>query len=187
MPKKALRQMMLAKRRMLSSHAVTTASLIIQKTFLGTAEFSKAEVLGLYAPYNNEVKTTYLMNQALILDKKVLFPVVFNDGLIFRRITDPTKLHPGFYGILEPAASCTAYEIQSLDIVIVPGIAFDVHGRRIGYGKGFYDKALHLFEGKGRLVAFCYDFQLVDEIIQEPHDVNMDIIVTEKRVIRPRF
>jgi 5-formyltetrahydrofolate cyclo-ligase len=67
---------------------------------------------------------------------------------------------------------------------VVPGVAFDRSGRRIGYGKGYYDKTLHVLEGSGRLVAFCYDFQLFEEIVGEPHDVTMDIIVTETTVVR---
>jgi 5-formyltetrahydrofolate cyclo-ligase len=75
---------------------------------------------------------------------------------------------------------------QNADLIVVPGIAFDVMGRRIGYGKGYYDRALHDLEGEGKLVGFCYDFQLVDEIIGEPHDVTMDMIITDKRVVRLR-
>jgi len=59
-------------------------------------------------------------------------------------------------------------------------------GKRVGYGKGYYDKTLHFVEGRKKLVGFCYEFQLVEEIKDEPHDVRMDLLVTEKRVMRPR-
>ena len=70
--------------------------------------------------------------------------------------------------------------------IVIPGIAFDMTGKRIGYGKGYYDRTLHHLEGEGKLVGFCYDFQLVDAIAGEPHDVLMDLLITDKRVIRPR-
>jgi 5-formyltetrahydrofolate cyclo-ligase len=75
--------------------------------------------------------------------------------------------------------------LDEADVVVLPGIAFDLKGHRIGYGKGYYDKTLHRLEGQGRLVGLCYDFQLVEMITGEPHDVKMDLIISEKRIVRP--
>ena len=84
------------------------------------------------------------------------------------------------------AARCDAYDPCEADLIVLPGVAFDTKGKRIGYGKGYYDKALHSLEGQGKLIGFCYDFQLVDDIAGEPHDVKMDLLITEKRVVCPR-
>jgi len=86
---------------------------------------------------------------------------------------------------MEPCSTHRHFELEDADIFVVPGIAFDLQGHRIGYGKGYYDKALHRLEGQGKLVGLCYDFQLVDRIAGEPHDVKMDLILSEKRVVRP--
>ena len=100
----------------------------------------------------------------------------------FRRVLGLGDLTPGRYGIPDPSG--VGWEPQLADLIVVPGVAFDLSGRRIGYGKGYYDRSLHRLEGSGRLVGFCYDFQLLQEIVGEPHDVTMDIIVTESRVVR---
>ena len=100
----------------------------------------------------------------------------------FRRVSGLDELVPGRYGIPEPVGE--VWDPVRADVIVVPGVAFDLSGHRIGYGKGYYDKALHRLEGLGRLVGFCYDFQLVEEIVGEPHDVTMDFIVTELRVVR---
>lgn len=178
---------MLNKRRLLSCRQVTDASLIIQRAFVATPEFSNAKVVALYMPLNNEVATSNVMGKALAEQKTVLAPVVCGEGLVFRQIKSIADLRPGTFGILEPDSCNSDYELQSIDIIVVPGVVFDIHGLRIGYGKGFYDKILCPLEGKGHLIGFCYDFQLIDEIIGEHHDVKMDMVITEKRVINSLF
>ncbi|HEY6873685.1 MAG TPA: 5-formyltetrahydrofolate cyclo-ligase [Geobacteraceae bacterium] len=186
MPKQRLRQAILALRKNLSGAEVRASSLMVQKEFIASAEFARAKVLALYAPIYNEVDTAEVFAAALAASKVVLYPAVCGDGLVFRRVCGPGGLRKGAFGILEPASSCEVYGPQGADIVVIPGVVFDVDGKRIGYGKGYYDKALHCLEGMGKLVGFCYDFQVVDDITNEPHDVRMDLLITEKRVIRPR-
>jgi 5-formyltetrahydrofolate cyclo-ligase len=186
MPKQKLRQLILAKRRALAASDVRVASLAIQQAFIESPEFAKAKVLALYAPVHNEVDTAGVLAAALAAQKKVLYPVVFGDSLLFRRVLTPDQLRKGAFGILEPAALCDAHDPCEADLIVLPGVAFDAMGRRIGYGKGYYDRALHPLEGKGKLIGFCYDFQVVDDIAGEPHDVKMDLLITEKRVVCPR-
>lgn len=159
---------------------------MVQKEFIASAEFARANVLALYAPIYNEVDTFEVLATALAASKVVLYPAVCGERLIFRRVCGPNDLWKGTFGILEPASSCEVYEPHRADVVVIPGVVFDADGKRIGYGKGYYDKALHFMEGQGKLVGFCYDFQVVDAITNEPHDVRMDLLITEKRVIRPR-
>ena len=152
-----------------------------------TGEFAEARVVALYAPIHNEVDTAEVMQAALASTKIVLFPAICHNGLEFRRITNSSVLRRGAFNILEPDATCPVHSPEEADLIVVPGVTFDICGRRIGYGKGYYDKSLHQLEGKGRMVGFCYDFQLVDEIADDPHDVKMDMIITERRTISLRY
>lgn len=186
MPKRKLRQSMLARRKQLSVMEAGTASRVIQKVFTASAEFKAARMVGLYAPIHNEVDTEDVLIEALASSRTVFYPVVCDEKLEFRRVSAPGMLHAGAFGIPEPDGSCQVLDPREADLIVIPGIAFDVTGKRIGYGKGYYDRSLHHLEGRGKLVGFCYDFQLVEAIAGEPHDVTMDLLITEKRVIRPR-
>jgi 5-formyltetrahydrofolate cyclo-ligase len=182
MPKHALRSGTLAKRRELSQEQVITRSLALQQRFLALSEFGLAHVLALYAPIHQEVETSAIAAQALGTGKTLLYPAVEGSEMQFRQVRGLDELVPGRFGIPEPSGA--AWNPQQADLIVVPGVAFDRLGRRIGYGKGYYDKSLHRLEGSGRLVGFCYDFQLFEEIVGEPHDVTMDLIVTDMRVVR---
>ncbi|HJV36553.1 5-formyltetrahydrofolate cyclo-ligase [Geomonas sp.] len=182
MPKGTLRTVTLAKRRELALELAAEKSLALQKRCLALPEFKRAKTVALYAAVQREVDTALLAETALDAGKTVLFPAVIDDDLEFRRVRSLADFAPGRFKIPEPIGeSC---RITEADVIVVPGVAFDCCGRRIGYGKGYYDRSLHLLEGSGRLVGFCYDFQLVEEIVGEPHDVTMDLIVTELRVVR---
>jgi len=187
MPKQGLRQAILAERRALSVSEVTELSHLVQQAFITTGEFAKARVVAIYAPIHNEVDTSEVMNTALMSAKVLLFPAVCHNGLELRSISVPGELHKGAFGIPEPAAECPVHSPGEADLIVIPGIAFDICGIRIGYGKGYYDRTLHHLEGKGKLVGFCYDFQLLERIAGEPHDVRMDMIITERRIIRLRY
>jgi 5-formyltetrahydrofolate cyclo-ligase len=186
MPKNTLRQILLAKRKALTATEVGSASRSIQERFLASGEFGTSQVLALYAPIHNEVETDAVLSVALDAAKTVLYPVVNGESLEFRRVSSHEELQKGAFGIPEPLASCAVISPRMADFIVIPGVGFDLRGKRIGYGKGFYDKALHSLEGTGKFVGFCYDFQLVDEIVHEPHDVKLDLIITEKRVVYPR-
>jgi len=186
MPKRKLRQLMLARRRALSAQEARELGLMIQRSFIASAEYVKSGTVGLYAPVHNEVETSAVFAAMLTSSRAALYPVVKGEKLEFRRVLSPDMLHKGAYGILEPDDSCEIIDPDRADLIVVPGVTFDEKGKRIGYGKGYYDRTLHHLEGSGKLVGFCYDCQLVDVIPGEPHDVTMDLLITEKRVIRPR-
>jgi len=185
MPKHKFRQMILVKRKALSATEVNSASLLLQQSFVASPEFSRAKVLALYAPIHKEVDTSKVLTEALATSKVVLYPAVSGEQLSFRRVTSTDELQRGAFRIAEPIVSCEVYDPREADLIVIPGVAFDLSGKRIGYGKGYYDKTLHAIEGQGKLVGFCFDFQLVEDIADEPHDVKMDLLFTEKRVIRP--
>lgn len=182
MPKKIMRSSTLARRKGLSPAEVTALSRQIQERFLALPEFHQARTVALYSPIHNEVETDLVVREALSAGKRVFFPATVGETLSFREIQSLAELEPGKYGILEPPGD--SHDPAAFDLIVVPGICFDSAGRRIGYGKGYYDKALHRLERTGRLVAVCFDFQLMPEILGELHDVVMDLIVTEERVVR---
>jgi 5-formyltetrahydrofolate cyclo-ligase len=184
MPKTNLRRIMLEKRKSLSPEDYRAMSLRIQQALLDTEEYILAMNLVLYAPIHNEVDSFLVMHDALTSGKNVFLPVVADKSLIFREVTDPLAMRKGSFGIMEPHENNRVFYPEQADIVVIPGVAFDLQGHRVGYGKGFYDKALHSLEGQGKLIAVCYDFQLVEKIAGEPHDVKVDMIITEKRVVR---
>ncbi len=177
---------MLACRKSLSATEVEAMSGIIQRTFMACREFEEAEIVALYVPVHNEVDTSRVLKESLIRGNSVLLPAVRGDGLDFRQISDLASFQRGEFGIMEPDCNCPVWSPREADVIVVPGVAFDLSGRRVGYGKGYYDRVLHTLEGTGKLVGFSYELQLVADISTEPHDVRMDMIVTEKRVVRPR-
>lgn len=175
---------MLAARMALAPDDAESAGVAIQQLLIATAEFSAARVIALYAPFRKEVDTWEVLKAALTTGKIVLFPSVTGEDLVFRVVAGESDLQSGRYGIMEPGAGCTIVDPGQAQLLIVPGVVFDKNGIRIGYGKGFYDRALHMLEGSGRIWGFCYGFQLVESIAGEPHDVVMDAVVTEFGVLR---
>lgn len=186
MPKKNLRRLLLERRKDLSHEVRCSAGSGIQRAFMESDEFAAASVVALYAPIHNEVETGEVFIRALAMDKSVLYPAVTPEGLLFRITPGPAFLRKGAFGIMEPSDECLAAPPSAADLIVVPGVAFDLRGHRLGYGKGYYDKTLHMLEGQGRLVGFCYDFQLVEKIPEEPHDVRLDMVITEQRLVRCR-
>jgi len=186
MPKKSLRRVMLDRRCGLSPDEWAGLSCDIQHRLLDSELYAGARVIALYAPVKCEVDTSVVMREALGAGKTVLFPAVAGGALLFREVTGDDDFVRGAFGIAEPSGECPCRLPDEADCIVVPGVAFDRSGRRIGYGKGYYDRTLHRLEGTGRLVGFGFDFQLVEEIFGEPHDVALDLIITERQLVPVR-
>ena len=185
MPKRSLRELALRRRSALSLHERIAAETAIQNAFIALPEYCAATSVALYSPVRGEVGTDKVVADALSSGKKVYLPAVTAEGIVFRRFAAHGQLDNGAFGILEPSTDAEVAEADKIDLIVVPGVVFSVAGDRIGYGKGYYDKALHQLEAKGRLMAFCFECQLVESITGEPHDVTMDKIITERRVVTP--
>lgn len=186
MPKTVLRQSILARRRALSAEERHAADIRAQQYLLDCPEFAAAATVALYAPVHGEVATGLLMEEASARGKRLLYPAVRHGSIEFCAVALASALRKGTYGIAEPGPECPRVDVAEADLIVVPGVAFDRRGHRIGYGKGYYDRALHRLEGQGHLVGLCYEFQLVEKIVGEPHDVIMDMIVTDTKVVRLR-
>ncbi len=176
---------MMATRRELKPEFVSETSAAIQKRVLLMQEYRTSLRIGLYAPFDNEVRTDLLFTEGDKHRKESYYPTVDekHGRLMFYRITDLGDLKPGYAGIFEPAGTIRKLrDVNTLEALIVPGVAFDLRGGRLGFGKGFYDKCLQEFRGKR--IALAYEFQIVPELPTAVRGQKVDWIVTESRVIR---
>jgi 5-formyltetrahydrofolate cyclo-ligase len=164
---------------------VERLSLDVQARVLGTQEFRTALRVGLYAAYKNEVRTDRIFIEGDMHRKEIYYPAVDPErgGLSYFRVMDLEELMRTEEGFHEPHAEQSRLRnLDNLDVLIVPGVAFDLKGRRMGFGQGFYEKSLQHFRGKR--IALAYEFQVVPELPTAIRDVTIDWIATEKRVIR---
>jgi 5-formyltetrahydrofolate cyclo-ligase len=156
--------------------------LLIQQMLIAADVFLQAGTLALYSPVNNEVETELLLKTAGAAGKRVCFPRVVSDTLEFRTVNTQAEMVFGAFGILEPNGG-EALGSEDIDLLVVPGIAFDRNGYRLGYGKGFYDRKLALMSQEVVSAGLCYDFQLCDQLPVEAHDQPLDCLVTESGFI----
>ena len=187
MPKRSLRTQLLAQRRALSHDHWHEYSRAAQHRLLSLDEYAKAECIAIYAPAHNETDTSLILSTAFQAGKRVLYPAVCGEHMVFRHVEQVEELQEGAFGILEPCQTGTDHQADEADLIVVPGVAFDLSGHRVGYGKGFYDRFLQHPGHCAHLVGLCHDFQLVVEPLPiDAHDIAMEIIVTDKRVIRSK-
>jgi len=150
---------------------------------LNTAEiWREAKAVLLFAPLADEPDLWPVLEYALHGQKLVALPGYDGGqaGYCARRVTNPSKdLMPGKFGVSEPSSECPTVPLNQLDLILVPGVAFDSSRRRLGRGKGFYDRLLPLVSGFKCGVA--YDEQIVAEVPAEPHDVTLNRILTPTR------
>lgn len=175
MDKKALRSMIREKKRAMTPEQIQSASQRLTELFLSTEEYRNAKTVYGYLPYNQEVRTVPILEQALKDGKRVAVPKVFGDEMKFIYLADLNKVEKGYSGIPEPIDDGPEADDPSA-IVLMPGLAFDKEGHRIGYGGGFYDKFLSK-EPKHPTVALCYDFQIVEDLPVDYYDIPVDCVL----------
>ncbi|MBN2066963.1 MAG: 5-formyltetrahydrofolate cyclo-ligase, partial [Candidatus Diapherotrites archaeon] len=153
--------------------------------FLKLEQVQGAKTLLLYVGVKSEAQTLNLIEQLLKMGKTVAVPVTDFEKHDIKpvQITSTSSLKEGKAGLLEPKA-IRAVETKAIDLIVVPGIAFDREGRRIGSGFGFYDKLLRKVSCKVPLVGFCFQENLVEMLPAESHDIKMDMVITDKELIR---
>ena len=157
----------------------------ISKNLCNLKEFQQADHILFYVSYNGEVDTHSLLKKTLSSKKTVFVPLSNpkDHTLSISELRAFSDLIPGTYGILEPKKEkIRPSSIHNIDVVLVPGVAFDKYGHRLGQGGGYYD--WFLSKSTAISIALSFKFQLVKEIPVESHDQSVDIIVTEHQVIR---
>ena len=161
-------------------------SKIITDSLLNSNEYIESQTVFTYYPFRKEINTQEIIKDALAKNKKVVLPRVSGSEIEIFFIKDmKTDLKPGSFNILEPDVSiCRKAELQSIDIVIVPGLGFDLNFNRLGYGGGFYDKIMAKFGRKTKKIALAFDLQILDNIPSSSRDQKVDIIITESNIYR---
>jgi len=183
MPKRPIRDNLLAQRRHCSAESCVRLSLSIQWRFLADAAYRQAGSIGLYSPVLNEVQTELVACRCLADGKRLSYPRVKGPLLEFIEVYGASDLAPGAYGILEPPGD-RRVPYAELDLLVVPGVAFDLSGHRLGYGKGYYDRALAHCRPDLERVGFAYEFQVVEQLPAAAHDCRLTQLVTEQRLLR---
>ncbi len=182
--KRALRQAMLKTRNSLSREVLDKMSEMIQARVLNMNEFASAKTVAAYYPIGSEVSTLKILSSVLQLNKHLALPRVEDETtMILAEVRDLEKdLEVGRYNIMEPKNHCS--RISKMDLVLVPGIAWDEDGHRLGYGKGYYDRYLANLQTVS--VGLAYDFQVLEDIPHGRNDFRVNLIVTGKCVIKAR-
>lgn len=147
--------------------------------------FQRAAIVHTYVSWRNEVSTHELIRSMLKQEKTVVVPRIEGAAgtLAHARIQSLSDLKPGAYGIPEPPQPVEAYDLSQIEVVLVPGVAFDRMGYRLGFGGGYYDAFLTQMDALR--VGLAFDLQLVDEVPRRAEDEKVDIIVTETGILRP--
>ncbi|MBR1558646.1 MAG: 5-formyltetrahydrofolate cyclo-ligase [Clostridia bacterium] len=177
MDKKALRREIGAKKSALSAEEVGRRSAILAEKLFEAEQYRDCRSLYAYLSFNEEVRTDPIIERAWADGKRVAVPKVVGKEMVFIWIDSFDALGPGYYGITEPVNDGPVADDQTA-LVLMPGLAFDPEGHRVGYGGGFYDRFLEN-EPDHPLVALCYDFQMYDHLDVESHDVPVDLVITD--------
>ena len=175
MNKQELRQAIRARKRAMTEEDILRRSEILAEKFARSNAYRAAKTIYGYLPYNQEVRTVPMLRRALEEGKRVAVPKVYGDDMKFIYLDDLSQVAKGYAGIPEPVADGPVAQDETA-LVLMPGLAFDPQGHRIGYGGGFYDKFLAR-EPHHPTVALCYDFQVMDRLETEEFDIPVDLVI----------
>lgn len=175
MNKQELRQAIRARKRAMTEEDILRRSEILAEKFARSNAYRAAKTIYGYLPYNQEVRTVPMLRRALEEGKRVAVPKVYGDDMKFIYLDDLSQVAKGYAGIPEPVADGPVAQDETA-LVLMPGLAFDRAGHRIGYGGGFYDKFLAR-EPHHPTVALCYDFQVMDRLETEKFDIPVDLVI----------
>ena len=181
MLKDNIRKEILGKLRSQDEIFIQRKSSLIQKELFAAAEFKKAKTVMYYVSFNGEVDTLKMIDETLKMGKTVAVPAIFEESRILKPfgIKDRKKdLVEGHLGIPQPR-EVHKMEISPdmLDLVVVPGVAFDSHGNRLGRGMGYYDRFLKGLPDRAATIGVCFDFQKLSSVPVDPHDLPVKKVI----------
>lgn len=187
--KKFLREEVASHRKKENRKSVENKSVEITRRVINLEPFIKGQSIMCYMDFKNEVITRYIIRHCFEHGKRVILPLVDTiDG--FRKIVpyeimgEERDVMPGTLGILEPNKdSAKMINPEEIDFVIVPGVAFDLFKNRVGYGAGLYDRFLQSVKSNCPKVGIAFEFQIYDTVPVEEHDIPLDFVITEERII----
>ena len=177
--KTSLREFLLEKRDGTSFDLMKIASKSILKKLKKIESFRNAQKIGAYYPIGSEILTQDIMQEALSDGKEIFLPKVVGKNIEFRKIENFSNLENGSFDIMEPHDECPVD--NNLDVILVPTVGISQKGVRLGYGHGFYDR--FLAENKIETISLTLEKQIVKNIPRSDHDIIINWIVTEDRVI----
>ena len=175
MDKKELRRQIREQKRAMTEEEIVARSEALGKLFRASQLYQQAKTIYGYLPYNQEVRTVPMLEQAILDGKQVAVPKVIGDDMVFIYLTDMNQVEKGYAGIPEPIAN-EPIATDETALVLMPGLAFDPQGHRIGYGGGFYDRFLEN-EPNHPTLALCYEFQMLEHLETEAHDIPVDLVL----------
>ena len=175
MDKKQLRAQIREKKRAMTQAQIEEKSRALGALFRQSRDYQEANTIYGYLSYNQEVRTVPILEQALRDGKRVAVPKVYGDTMKFIYMEDLTAVEVGYAGIPEPIADGPVADDPTA-LVLMPGLAFDPQGHRIGYGGGFYDRFLAA-EPDHPTLALCYDFQMLPALQTEEFDIPVDSVL----------
>ncbi len=185
--KKRVRNLVLARRGALTERERQEKSLHIEKQVLTLPEYEKAQTVMLFLNFRDEVETTALAEETLTRGKQLVLPRCAPQGILIPALIRDLDqdIKPGTWGIREPRLQgLREADPWAIDLVIVPGAAFDGQGNRLGYGGGYYDRFFGRLRPEVLRVAIAFATQVLPEVPVDPHDQKMSILVTEEGVHR---
>lgn len=175
MDKKTLRAQISQKKRAMTPAEIEEKSRALTGLFLTCEAYRQARTLYAYLSYNQEVRTEAIIRQALADGKTVAVPKVYGDTMRFICLTGLERVEKGYCGIPEPIDDSPVANDPAA-LVLMPGLAFDKEGHRMGYGGGFYDKFLAA-EPAHPTIALCYDFQVLPHLPTDEYDIPVDAVL----------
>ena len=178
MDKKALRREIGAKKRALSVADIESRSAILADKLYKTTQYRDCQSLYAYLSFNQEVRMNPIIEQAWADGKRVAVPKIVGDEMVFIWIDSFEGLSPqGAFHIMEPIEDGPVADDERA-LILMPGLAFDPQGHRVGYGGGYYDRYLAA-QPHHPTVELCYDFQLYDHLDVDAYDVPVDVVITD--------
>lgn len=179
--KKLLRAEIIKKRQNMTEMEFKKYSFEVFNNIINWQLFKDKNNLMFYYSFRNEVDTLEIIEECFRCGKNVFLPKTIKETttILPCKIDSILDLEKGEYGIMEPPQR-KIFPKNDIDIVFVPGVAFDRKGYRIGYGAGYYDRFLRDY--KGIKVGICFEFQVMENVFQEEHDVSMDYLITERGI-----
>lgn len=175
MNKQELRRAIRERKRAMTEEEIVERSNALAEKFYNSPAYQAASTIYGYLPYNQEVRTVPMLQRALDEGKRVAVPKVYGEEMRFIYLEDLTQVSKGYAGIPEPIADAPVAEDQQA-LVLMPGLAFDPQGHRIGYGGGFYDRFLAK-EPHHPTLALCYEFQMQAHLDTEEFDIPVDTVL----------
>lgn len=186
MDKREIRKNIISKRNSVDIDIRQSWDKEIFESLINNEFYNNAKSIFIFVSYGSEVDTVRIIEHSLKEGKEVYVPKTFKDVKEMKaiKIINLTDMVKDNMGILEPVDISKDKIGEAFDLIIMPGVAFDKFGNRIGYGAGYYDKFLSNYKKDTEKIALAYDIQLLDKIKTEDHDIKVNYILTEKSLIK---